>query len=147
MLRTAALLYDTNEAGDYSAIDCSKEPSMTKQSFKEECDINTIVRRFGLSGELPQGLVMPTYQDFEGVFDFQTAMNALIEAEDKFMQMPAHVRARFGNDPHEFVKFCSDEKNREEAAKLGLVPKPAQVVPAVAPASSAAPAAPGTGST
>ena len=79
--------YDRDKASDESGLRCD-DLSLTKQSFAEECDINTIVRRFGISGELPQNVVMPTYQDFEGVFDFQTAMNAILQANESFMSMP-----------------------------------------------------------
>lgn len=112
--------YDVNEASDASALLC-EDPSLAQQSMLEESDINTIVRRFGLTGELPQNLRAPTYGDFSGVFDYQSALNAIMDAEDAFMELPAEIRARFGNDPGAFVDFCSDENNRSEAEKLGLV--------------------------
>ena len=112
--------YDMNKAGDESALHC-KDPTLTKQSFAEEVDINTIVKRFALTGELPKDVRMPQYGDFTNAFDFQTAMNAIRQAQESFMAMPAHVRSRFDNNPQKFVEFCSDEKNAEEAAKLGLV--------------------------
>lgn len=118
-LRTA-YNYDRNIAGDESGLDTGPE-SMTKQEFKEECDINTIVRRFGLTGQLPEGLIAPTFGDFEFIGDYQSALNAIYQAQDSFMELPADVRARFENDPQQFVAFCSDAKNREEAEKLGLV--------------------------
>lgn len=114
--------YDMEAAGDEDAIN-NTEPSLTHQSMAEECDINTIIRRFGLSGELPVNQRMPTYGDFTQVTDFHTAMNAITEAREAFMAMPAEVRARFHNDPGEFVDFCSDETNINEARKLGLVPE------------------------
>lgn len=119
-LRTA-YNYDRNGAGDESGLDCSVEPSMTKQSFAEECDINTIVRRFGVTGELPQGVRAPTYGDFTSIIDFHTAMGAIRSAEESFMAMEAHVRARFHNDPQEFLAFCADASNAAEARKMGLL--------------------------
>ena len=120
--------YDRDKASDESGLRC-EDLSLTKQSFAEECDINTIVRRFGVTGELPQSVVMPTYQDFEGIFDFQSAMNSIVQSNDSFMQMPAEVRARFNNDPALFVDFCSNSDNLEEAIKLGLVVKKKQDAP------------------
>lgn len=113
--------YDTNEASDASALSC-QDPSLAQQHAKEECDINTIVRRFGLTGELPNNVRMPEYGDFTAATDYHTAMNAVIAANESFMTLPADVRARFNNDPGAFVDFCSDDKNRAEAEKLGLVP-------------------------
>lgn len=142
----SAYNYDRDAASNESATGDWDE-SKTKQSFAEECDINTIVRRFHLTGELPTNVRMPTYQDFVGVFDFHSAMNAIVQASEAFDEMPAEVRARFHNEPAEFVAFCSDEANRPEAERLGLVkPKPpspaASVVntPAAVAAATAVPA-------
>lgn len=114
--------YDMNKAGDESALHC-EDPPLTKQSFVEESDINTIVRRFHLTGELPTNIRMPEYGDFTSVNDFHTALNAIAKANESFDAMPAEVRARFHNDPAEFVEFCSDSRNLDEARKLGLVPE------------------------
>lgn len=121
-LRTA-FNYDTMAASDETALHCLDE-SRAQQSFAEEVDINTIVRRFNLTGELPKQVSMPLNADFQGVFDFHQAMNLTVAAREAFMKEPAHVRARFHNDPGEFVDFCSDDENYDEARKLGiLVPK------------------------
>lgn len=98
--------------------------SRAKQEFAEECDINVIVKRFGLLGKLPQGVRMPQYGDFTGVESFHEAANAIAAANESFSAMPAEVRARFQNDPERFVQFCLDDANREEAIKLGLVVAP-----------------------
>lgn len=121
--------YDMAAASEQSGLTCP-EPTLAQQQFAEEVDINTIMKKFNLTGQLPVGVRMPSYQDFEGVFDFQTAMNAVIDAKDAFMKMPADVRKRFHNDPAEFVDFCSNEENYPEALKMGLVnPRPAPLEP------------------
>ncbi len=112
--------YDTNSASEESALYC-EDPSRTKQSFKEECDINTILKRFNVTGQLLVGPLQPQYGDFSGVYDYQTALNAVIAAQDSFNALPAMLRNRFANDPAAFVDFCSDESNREEMIRLGLV--------------------------
>lgn len=128
-LRTA-YNYDRDAVSDETGLRCEDE-SLAKQSFAEECDINTIVKRFRISGELPTGVVAPVYADYEDIFDFHSAMNAIAKAHEAFDAMPAEVRTRFQNDPAAFVAFCSDGANRDEAEKLGLVfKKPDPVVPA-----------------
>jgi len=112
--------YDTMEASDASALSCP-EPTLAQQHARDECDINTIVRRFGLTGELPSNVRVPQYGDFTHTTDYHTAMNAVLAANEAFMQLPADVRTRFNNDPGALVDFVSDESNRAEAAKLGLV--------------------------
>lgn len=131
--------YDTASASSESGLVCD-DPSLAQQNFKDECDINVIVRRFGVTGQLPSNVRMPSYGDFTGVTDYQSALNSVLAARDSFMSLPAEVRSRFSNDPALFVDFCSDPANRDEALKLGLIDAPAKpVVPAVATAESPAP--------
>lgn len=111
--------YDTELASRESGLYCD-DVSLAVQSAAEECDINTIVRRFGLTGELPDAVQAPTYGDFTGVTDYQTAMNAVVAANEAFDAMPADVRLRFNNDPAAFVDFCSNEANADEMRKLNL---------------------------
>lgn len=121
--------YDTDLASNLSALKCD-DPSRAQQQFKEDSDINTIVRRFGLTGELPKDVAVPQSGDFTNVVDFQSALNIVREGEQAFATMPADVRKRFGNDPAEFLAFVHDDKNRDEARKLGLLmPEPAAPVP------------------
>jgi len=121
--------YDTREASRAAALYC-KDPSLTDQSFAAEVNINTIVERFGISGMLPTVQRPPAYGDYSGVFDFQTAMNAVRTAQEGFMELPAKMRARFHNDPQELLEFINDEDNRAEAEKLGLVAKKPETAPA-----------------
>lgn len=111
--------YDVDAVSFETGLLC-EDATRTQQQFKDESDINTIVERFNLTGQLPQDVRPPQYADFEGVFDFKSAMNAIRQAEESFMAMPADVRYRFMNDPQRFVEFCSDPANVDEARKLGL---------------------------
>lgn len=111
--------YDTDEVSTQTGLAC-EDPSLAQQHQKEEADINTIVRRFGLSGQLPTNVRMPSYGDFTNVGTYQEALNAVMAANASFMAMPAYVRERFQNNPELFVEFCSDPNNMAEAVKLGL---------------------------
>jgi len=101
---------------------CGREESRTKQSFAKDADINELVRRFGVTGLASKHPVPleATLQVFENVFDFQSAMNAVVSAEREFQSLDSKLRKRFDNDPHEFVQFCSDPKNSDELVRLGL---------------------------
>lgn len=112
--------YDRDIASDDSGLEC-KDKSLTRQEFAEEVDINTIIRKFGLDGEMPENIRMPTSGDFTNVPTFMEAMNAIRAATEAFDAMPARVRAEFHNDPAEFVAFCDDPKNRQRAADMGLL--------------------------
>lgn len=113
-------VYDPDEVSNETGLYCADE-SKAVQSAKEECDINVIVRRFHVTGELPSNVKVPLEGEFQGVMTYKDAMNLIVEAERSFMEMPADVRERFNHDPGKFVAFASDEKNRDEARKLGLL--------------------------
>lgn len=135
MVKTVFLRAGYNYDGDLvskeTGLVCPEE-TLTTQAEKDECDINTIVARFGLTGELPGDLAMPVSGDFTGFPNFHTAMNKVIEAQEEFMRIPADIRARFNNDPQMFMDFLGDEKNRDEAKKLGLLKEDPVVAPPLA---------------
>lgn len=118
--------YDTDAASKAVGLEFKGDSakSVTQQSFKDECDINKILERFGLTGEMPENPRLPQSGDFTGVSDFHTAMTAVRKAEEGFLELPANLRARFGNDPQNLLEFLEDVKNKDEAVKLGLVEKP-----------------------
>ena len=127
MFIRTAYNYDMAAASDESGLACLDE-SRAKQSFKDECDINTIVRRFGVTGQVPASVAVPLNGDFVGAIDFRQSMDLIIAARASFMEMSSNVRNRFHNDPAEFLDFVSDKDNMAEARKMGLLipeaPKP-----------------------
>lgn len=93
----------------------------TKQSFKDECDVNRIMNQYMKTGEIPHiNEVAPQYLECEAT-DFQAAMEFVAGAQTLFHEMPSAIRNRFNNSPQEFVEFCSHEKNRPEMAEMGLL--------------------------
>ncbi len=105
----------------------------TKQSFAEESNINIIMKRYEKTGMLEH---LNTHQGEYGNFiaapDYHTAMNRIREAGEMFMSIPAGVRARFDNDPAQFLAFVQDPKNKGELVTLGLAvsPRPGEPVEA-----------------
>ena len=102
----------------------SEEPSRTKQSFKEEVDINTLVKRFGITGQMPVPSRLPTYDDFTGIDDYQSALNVLMDASAAFDDLSADVRRKFDNDPQQFLEYVNNPDNRESLYDLGLAIRP-----------------------
>lgn len=96
----------------------------TKQSHRDECDINVIMKRYEKSGVLPDfGGREGRYLDCTGA-DFNAAMQVLAQGRSVFNELHATLRARFENDPAKMLDFVHDPANREEALALGLL-KPA----------------------
>lgn len=133
MLR-APRTYDRDAASDAARLDfrvIDEETgelvmgkSMTQQQFAKEADINEIVRRFGLTGQIPDGIGAPQSGDFTGITDFTEAMRQVRNAQEAFDKLPATTRSRFNNDPGLMLAFLHDETNRDEAMKLGMLRKP-----------------------
>lgn len=111
---------DTNDVVSKNTGLTCKDPSLTRQSEAEDADINTIVRRFNLTGQLPTNIRVPLQEDFVDALTFQEAHNAIINAQQSFMAMPAEVRQRFDHNPAAFVEFCSNADNLPEMRQLGL---------------------------
>ena len=112
--------YDHNAASNASGLVC-EEPTRAQQHHKDECDINVILERFGKTGQVPVNAISGTYGDFSGVYDYHTALNAIIASENEFAALPAQIRNKFQNDPSNLVQFLDNPENRVEAEKLGLV--------------------------
>lgn len=112
--------YDTEQASLEAGLQCD-DPSLTQQHDKDEADINVLVRRFGVTGEVPQTTVAPVYEDFTEVAnDYHSAMNLILQANQSFSELPAEVRLRFNNDPGMFVDFVSNYENISEMREMGL---------------------------
>lgn len=106
------------------------KPSRTKQAFRDECDVNLIMKRFKRDCGVDflnrfQGYVDGNFGDFSNVTDYRTALDQLVQAEEMFMMLPSSVRSEFHNDPANFLDFVADPKNEKRLVDLGLAtPKP-----------------------
>jgi len=112
--------YDMALASQESGLEC-KDPSLAQQHMKDECDINVLVERFGVTGQLPVAPIEPSYGDFSGVGDYHSAMNAIKAADNAFMALPAKIRAKFDHDPNALLNYLQNEENRDEAIQIGLI--------------------------
>ena len=88
--------------------------SLTKQSFKDECDINKILKRAQKAGTLShleqyQGV----YGDFAD-FDFLEAQINLTKGREVFDALPSELRSEFHNSPAEFFNYVNDPANADD---------------------------------
>jgi len=97
------------------------KPSRTRQEFKDECDINNILRQYGVTGVLTHvNRATPLYEDVTS-YDYQEAMDLVANARSNFDALPSHIRTRFDNDPSKLLDFVQNPLNRAEAHSLGLL--------------------------
>lgn len=121
--------------------------SLTKQNFKDGANINNILKRYKNAGLNPF-YVDPTkaqFGDFTEANDLYSKMcasSAIVSwAHETFNGLSADLRRKFRNDPAEMIKYIDDERNHDEAIKLGLLSKVAPIEPAEASGPEAAPEA------
>jgi len=111
---------DHNIASNETGLNCP-EPTLTQQHDEHDANINNIVATYMKTGQLQGHNRPPLESDFEMITSMQDAMQLIIDARQAFMQQPAQVRSRFNNDPAAFVAFCSDDANKDEMLKMGLL--------------------------
>ena len=99
----------------------SDKPSLTKQSFADECDINQIMSRFISTGQISHlNHAEPNY-GLAPSLDFREALEIVQNSEESFANLPSEIRQRFGQNPEAFLAFVEDETNLPELARMGLV--------------------------
>lgn len=97
-------------------------PSRTQKQFRDQVNVNSIMAKYRKTGLLDHVRKTPgVYADLTNLPDYSTAMNTIIRAQETFQTVPATIRQRFDNDPAKFIAFLDDDKNYDEAVKLGLI--------------------------
>ncbi len=90
----------------------------TKQSFKDETDINKLMQRAQKTGTISHlNKNEAHYGDFSG-FDFFEAQLKLTAGRQMFDELPSEVRREFDQSPAEFFEFVNDPKNADKLGEL-----------------------------
>lgn len=106
----------------------------TRQDDLKAVDINNIMKRYVKTGELPVRGRGAFFADVSAMGTFREAIHSVHAAEDAFMQLPPDVRARFNNEPADFLDFTSNPANRPELVTMGLLDAPDETTQAAAEA-------------
>lgn len=75
-----------------TGLDCSNDPQLTRQEFKDEADVNKLLLRYGV------GLPVRTPEwgvttDFD--IDLQIALSAIHEAKQAHRDLPDNLKAKY----------------------------------------------------
>lgn len=89
------------------------------QSFKESCDINTIVKRFAAGDTDVLARRQATYGDFTQLpGTYAELLNTVIQGENYFNSLPLETRAKFN---HSFREWMASMDNMQEfVEKMGF---------------------------
>ncbi len=89
----------------------------TKQSFKDECDINLIMQRAA------QGATISHLSKYEGSYsdysdyDFFEETRKLTKGREIFDDLPAEIRREFGQSPAAFFEYVNNPENIDKLAE------------------------------
>lgn len=97
--------------------------SMTQQHHQPDTDLNVVLKRYGIDDHpmpLPGNIV-----DFGDFTEHPTTLHEALErtrnAQNRFAQLPAHIRSKFNNNPAELWNWLQNDANLDEAVSLGLL--------------------------
>lgn len=96
MRSQAAGYLEVSQWSDDAAVRCDPAEDKARQEFKDESDVNVLLRRFGAGGFEARPVVYGT-QDFDT--DLQTVYAAAAVAQDGWLKLPEHVRRRYPGWP------------------------------------------------
>ncbi len=131
------------------------EDGRTKQTFKDETDINKILARAQKTGTISHiNQFQGSYGDFSD-FDFFENTLMLTRGREIFDALPSELRNEFQQNPSDFFQYVNDPANKDRLEELlpGLAapgrqnidvmsPALADIKPAPADPAEAPPAAP-----
>jgi len=102
----------------------NNQPSMTKQSLKDDADVNKIIKRYNKTG------VLPNMNKLESIYgqitsqDLQDALNKVDSSYEAFSEVPSDIRAQFGNDAGAFIDYATNPQNIDQMRQWKLAPPP-----------------------
>ncbi|AXL14518.1 internal scaffolding protein [Microviridae sp.] len=128
------------------AISFIDSVSLTKQSFKAECDMNNIIAKFHQTGELPRSThnIEPQYGEVPSQ-DLKEALDTIDNLKREFYDLPKKDQERFNGSYVEYAHFLDEFESFDMDAYLDAQHSQEQGSendenpPAVAPAEQNAP--------
>ncbi len=91
-----------------------------QQQFKDDADINSIMRKFQKTGTIDHSAAHQANYSMATGPRLHEAMNLVAQANSMFEELPSSIRNKFENQPSAFLDFVQDPENGDEAKELGL---------------------------
>ena len=118
-------IYTRFDRPQIPGLTCEDE-SLTQQQFKDECDIDCILRRYDQTGVLVDPLSerrLAQFGDFSNLPSFAEYQNRLAEVSEYFMSLPPDIRSNFANDVGIFIEAIGNPDNESKLVELGILEK------------------------
>lgn len=94
---------------------------LTKQCFKDECDVLNIISRHDRTGLIDHlNNAVAQYGDYSEINEYRESLDLVMQAQESFGEIPSNIREMFQNDPGQFFEFATNPANHEKMVELGL---------------------------
>ncbi len=103
------------------ALYCDPASGNTQQQFREEVNINNIVKKYHDTGMIQQMANSQGSYGYATSQSFTEAMHIVANARSEFERLPSSVRSHFENDTSKFLDAVQDPERKKEFIELGLV--------------------------
>ncbi len=90
----------------------------TKQSQKDECDINMLLERYQRNASLGHLEKYGGQYGNYAEYDFENHVTKIAEMNTIFEQLPAEVKKDFGQSTNKFFEFVTNPENAERLPEL-----------------------------
>lgn len=110
--------YTPHNPSDYATH--PEGESLTKQAFKEQCDINNILAKYQKTGVLDHiAMYEPHYGEMSGE-TYKEQLDQVTFAQTMFNDLPSAAREYFEHDPSKFLDFMDtcDPSDNSAVQKL-----------------------------
>lgn len=128
MRSQAASAEEMEQWSDDAAISFPESEDRARQEFKDESDVNVILRRFGAGGFEPRPVVYGV-QDFDD--DLQGVYIAAAEAQAGWNRLPEHLRKRYPGWPELLAAVDAGEASLVDPDGVVSAPVREPVAPVV----------------
>lgn len=114
LLETLVMLYSPKQKTRVRpTVDCSNSENLTKQSFKDECDINNVVDRFVQTGQLPFNVRIGGVFEEAPSMSLKEALDIARGAQSDWDNLSDEVRQSFDNQFENYVDFMQNYEEVE----------------------------------
>lgn len=90
---------------------------LAQQSFKDQCDINNILKRHQAGDVLYHVKdTPPQYMEVEPM-DYREALQLAKDVQDRFDSLPSNLRSKYENDPELFLADLQRQQTEEKTSQ------------------------------